>query len=116
MLVLQNDVKSHNSVRDITPGVYKGFCQIYEPTAGGFVVFNRFSLKSYDNVTVSELIILQPNGDQSFLDFVRLRDRRWRDTNGLIKNNLIDLLPLELLNFRPIREYFLAEETVGRVQ
>lgn len=92
---------SHNSLLSINDGKYEVAETTYtsgiSPMSATFISIANFGA---GEILACDLLVVLPDGSVLFRDFLRLEDGRWRDSNGLIDNQLSDLLPSELSSFR----------------
>lgn len=97
-MFLPIDFASVNSERDLAPGTYSAQCTGY----GGPENKERAFLFSYTpagapSATVYDLVVVDGEGAVRARDFMWLADRSWRDSDGARANDLVALLPAELL-------------------
>jgi hypothetical protein len=76
--------------------------QSHYASANGFMsaVMSEYLKEGSSTSSVIELVVVLPNSDVLYRDFLLLPDLTWRDSYGGIENEIEELLPSELFDLR----------------
>lgn len=103
-----------NRINDLVPGNYIPVCSTFEnPELARKVLFFEYSLVGDVTPSACDLVIIEPKGEVLMRDFVRLTDRSWRDSTGLRSDNLAEMLPSEIFEYRLVTRITMDTQQVG---
>lgn len=108
---------SINSQADLEPGAYRTSRSLYRDAPDGLrvLLFEYCSAHRTEDVpSAYDVMIVEPGGLVRVRDFVWLADRSWRDSDGLKSNNVMSLMPAELMRLPCVRTQRLDDAQVGR--
>lgn len=96
-----NGFESLNSVNNLLKGNYQEITSLYQNEDGSSTaILKEFSHEDTQVTTVCDLIIVLPNNDILFRDFMLIADGTWRDSYGGRATTIDELLPGELMDMR----------------
>ena len=100
-MFLYSGFTSVNSLRDIRPGEYCGFCSAYvDRKSLAKALLSEYRLPTESSPCIAELQMIDPDGKTiRFLDFIQMSDGSWRDSYGLRADSFENLVPDFLATF-----------------
>ena len=99
-MFLHPEFMGMNQPQDLPDGRYAGVCSFSKARDFDFnAAFVEYTLDGEELPRVVDLLLIDQAGERYFRDFVRLKDRSWRDSYGGRSDDLDDLLPPEILDF-----------------
>jgi hypothetical protein len=104
-----------NGIGDLQTGDYIPVCSTYENhEIARRVLFFEYSLVGDTSPSACDLVIIEPKGEVLMRDFVRLPDRSWRDSNGQRSDNLAEMLPSEIFEYKLVTRITMDAQPVGK--
>jgi hypothetical protein len=92
-------IASVNRPHELPDGTYQPQSSIFRGL--GFQArLNLYLSAETGDICAADLYVVLDDGAGRARDFLRLPDRRWRDSNGWIRDQLSELLPPELLGMK----------------
>lgn len=112
-MFLYPEFKSINNRSDVGHGTYVCHCSVYV----GKAEFDKAVVCQYRrdgdaDYVITELLIFGVDGMVSFCDFVKLKDRSWRDSFGNKSDDLLSLFPKEISRYKFVEKKTLSEVEV----
>jgi hypothetical protein len=106
-MFLPIQIESIISPNMLPSGKYEAMCKIYKSKSSeSFVHLYTYSLCGTNEVLAYDVLIQSENKSQYFVDFAKLADNLWIDSYGLKSESIEKLLPVEILGYSLINEYF----------
>lgn len=92
---------SQNSLSSVADGAYGLVDSEYQSLDGRTsATLKEVVVCGSEHAIACDLIVVMPNGDVLFRDFLRMPDNGWRDSYGRRAEELASLLPPELSDMR----------------
>jgi hypothetical protein len=109
------DFTSLNKLSELPAGEYLGSCSVYlSPQIQAKIIVLEYGLAgAVVVVSVVDLLIVDESGSVFFRDFIRMADLTWRDSYGLRRDSLGELLPPEILSFALFERFPVDSQFVG---
>lgn len=106
-MFLPIDIDSMNSPNMLLSGKYEAKCQVYKTkNSESFAHLYEYSLCGSNEVTAYDLLVQNSDQSQTFVDYAKFPDGLWNDPYGLKSDSIEKLMPVDILDYSLINEYF----------
>lgn len=101
MFTTINGFESINKLTDFQNGKYREVSSMYQSGDGTTTaILKEFAFDQIPFASACELVVVLPDQNVLFRDFMLLPDGSWRDSYGGRRDSLAELLPPELFDLR----------------
>ncbi len=106
-MFLPIDIDSMNSPNMLLSGKYEAQCQVYQSKISeSFAHLYEYSLCGTSEIVAYDLLVQNSDQSQTFVDYAKFPDGLWMDSYGLKSDSIENLIPVDILDYSLINEYF----------